>query len=651
MEDREMSSGNVLEQVLSCPSLPTPPAVAIKVLELTRDPDASLSKIGHLVENDAALSAKILKTVNSSLFGLPQQCTKMDRALGLLGLNAVKSLVLGFSLVDGTKNVKDGNGLDLQAHWRRAIYSATGARNMALATQACDPDEAFTGAVFQDIGVLAASIGLGDRYSATLTSAPEGHAKLAAHEREALGLGHPEFGAALAERWKLPERYVNAIRYHHEPNQAPEKDRAIARVVYLGGLIAEAMTAAKSIGSTARLVSATREWFGKAPEGLDDLFERVAAGATDLAKLFEKDVGARPDLQAILAEASDQALQTQIAAQRESEELKRKNDELATASVTDGLTKVRNRKAFDVEIARAWEDAGKGGTTLAVLFIDGDKFKSVNDRFGHPAGDGVLVEMARRLSATTGERGMVFRYGGEEFVVLMARTSAAEAAAMGESLRAAIEKPSFDLSKVPGAPAELAVTISVGVAVSSGLATFAALVKAADDATYKSKEAGRNRVTVWSSGAAAKASSEPIAAATPVKPAARAAGSKVRVLMVDDDALAGKLLQMALMKQAGVEVVWAWTASEGVGFLQKGPAFDLVIADMQLGNGTGLEVARAARAVMGSVPVLLISAGVVPESEWRAAGVTAFVGKRELCVNLKAWIDRLLQEWVGRRAA
>ncbi len=652
-----MPNGPILDQILSCPSLPSPPAVAIKVLELTRDPRASLQQIGKLVQNDTALSAKILKTVNSSLFGLPQQCTKIDRALGLLGLNAVKSLVLGFSLVDGTKSVKDGNGIDLQAHWRRAVYSAAGARNMALATKACDPDEAFTGALFQDIGVMAAVVGAADIYAPSIIDAPKGHTKLAAHEREKLGLGHPEIGAALAERWKLPSQYIAAIRYHHEPNSSPEKDRAITQIVHLGGLIAEAMATEKPLSHMARLVNSTREWFGKGVDDLEDLLERVASGAKDLAKLFEKDVGLSPNIAAILAEASEQSIQTQIAAQRESEALKQQNDQLAIASVTDGLTKIRNRKAFDADLAQAYEDAKAANSVLAAFFIDGDKFKSVNDRFGHPAGDAVLVELARRLSAAAGPNATVYRYGGEEFAVLAPGADAAAAATLAESLRRAIESPAFDLAKVPGAPKELPITISVGVAITGpAIASPVALVKAADEAVYASKQNGRNRVTLAghapTATTAAPATPTPAtpSAAPPAHPPATASATpgKLRVLLVDDDALAGKLLQIALQKRPTVEVVWAWNAPDALAALAKGSAFHAIITDMHLGNGTGLDVARAA--APSRTPVLLISAAHVEEHAWKPAGVRAFVSKRELCVNLNAWIERVLTEWTRAAA-
>jgi two-component system cell cycle response regulator len=110
-----------IEQVIANPALVSLPSVALDVLALTRRPGVKLSDIAAVVQNDQALTAKILKTVNSSFYGLPRPCPTITRALTYLGLSAVKSLVLGFSLID---TARQSDGLDMISHWRRGIYSA-----------------------------------------------------------------------------------------------------------------------------------------------------------------------------------------------------------------------------------------------------------------------------------------------------------------------------------------------------------------------------------------------------------------------------------------------------------------------------------------------------------------------------------------------
>ncbi len=658
---------SVIDQILACPALPSPPAVAMQILELTRSPSVTVSQIGKLVQNDPALSAKVLKTVNSSLFGLPQQVTKIDRALALLGLNAVKSLVLGFSLVDSTKSMKDGQGLDLQAYWRRGIYAAVGARNVALASRACDADEAFTAAIFQDIGVLAASLSMPEAYGAVLDAAGTNHASLAAIELERIGITHAQIGAALAQKWKLPKQYIEAIRHHHTPGGASGDFLALTRVVHCGGLITDALTNPEPVKHLARFMNAAGDWFGLTSDALDEILKKVETGAKDLAKAYEKSLGPSADIQAILAEASEEVLKAQIESQRQAQDLERQNQELAEAAVTDALTKARNRKGFETDLPRLFEQCKNTSQPFVVLFADADKFKSVNDRFGHPAGDAVLAELAKRMKAGVGDRGVVCRYGGEEFAILLPGSTLGQGAAMGESLRQSIEAPHFGLAGVPGAPAMLPITISVGVAAWDP-ATPAVLpepmlvVKAADEAVYASKQAGRNRVTVSSINSPAPAPSptsslpaSPSATASPTAPAATAgAPGKARILIVEDDALAAKLLLLAFGRRPNVEVIWARGLSDATAFLNDGAAGPIgaVIADMELQQGSGLDVAHAVRAVPrlnGPKPTRVLLMGVkdfVGDS-YKALGADAFVSKADLCNGLSGWVSRILIEWLG----
>ena len=240
-ERLQMTSANPLDRVLSCPGLPTLPAVAIQVLELTRDPNVTVTQLARLVQADPSLSAKVLRTVNSSFFALPQACSKIDRALALLGLNTIKSLVLGFTLMEGTRGVPGDTGLDLTRHWRRALYSAAAARHVAVATGLCDPDEAFTAAMLQDIGMLACIVAIPEEYAPVILPSLKDHEPLPRAEQAALGFDHAHVGAALARKWRLPEHLAAAIAHHHAPEGAPAALQPLARTTWLGMLIAESL--------------------------------------------------------------------------------------------------------------------------------------------------------------------------------------------------------------------------------------------------------------------------------------------------------------------------------------------------------------------------------------------------------------------------
>ncbi|MEK6703342.1 MAG: HDOD domain-containing protein, partial [Planctomycetota bacterium] len=646
-----------LERVLSCPTLPTLPGVAMQVLELTRDPNVTIVKLAKLVQSDPSLSAKILRTVNSSFFGLSQPCSKIDRALSLLGLNTIKSLVLGFTLVEGTRGVDGESGLDLTAHWRRAVYSASAARHIALESKRCDPDEAFTGAMLQDIGMMAAIVAMPDRYGPLLTSHGAEHDSLPAVERERFGFDHAEVGAALAKNWHLPELYVAAIAYHHHPADAPAEVRPLAEVVWLGMLVAEAMSATGKGSTDARFLMTASQWLKVEPDKLGPVLKKIADGAAELAKAFEREVGARPNISAIMAQASEQMINAQISAQTQADQLSRANQDLTKQATTDALTGAFNRNALDSEFPALFVRAMSSGESLGVLFMDADKFKSVNDAHGHPAGDAVLIELSNRARAAvdsaTGGKGRVYRYGGEEFVAVLPRAGKERAAQIAEQVRSAVEAEAFDLSRVPGAAPSIRVTASIGYAWSEPGTSGApispeALLKLADEGVYQAKQAGRNCVRTVQGV-------QPVVAGTIPAVATGSTPSGPTVLLVEDDALSARLIQAALTKAGAGTVLWAARADEACRQLSSSSAIGVVVCDYHLGDRTALDVIGTVRATPSrlSVPVVVVTCSEDSRvrEESLNAGAAAFWTKGEMCADLAGWCKRILSELSARRAA
>lgn len=663
----------LIEKVLSCPSLPSLPAVAVEVLRVTRDPKARLADIAKIVSNDPSLSAKILKTVNSSLYGLKERCTRIDRALSFMGMNTVKSIVLGLSVVDSSNSVKDGNGFDLTRFWRKTIYSAAAARQIALTTQKCDPDEAFTAGLFQDIGVLASVTALKDTYAAAIVDARD-PALLHEVESERLGFNHTEVGGELATRWSLPQQYVDCIRHHHAAQAYEGANGDLVRSVALAGFVADALSAADRSKSVARLRMYAERWFQLSPEGVESLLKTTGSAATELAKLFEKNVGESPDVNAIMAEARELSVEHQVAVQLEAEQLRQANQTLEHQTLTDTLTGVGNRRKFDTLIAESLAAADtEPSRATSVLFIDADKFKSINDTHGHPAGDAVLIELARRVSETVGERGLVCRFGGEEFAVLLPGLDEPAAESLGEAVRAAIAATPFDTSKVPGAPSELKVTISVGVATrpakgSEGPLSRCSgeqLLKAADESVYIAKQSGRNRVHVAGRPRPEADSAAPPAHAARPEPApevassSRAPNAPRRVMIVEDDPLAAALLRAVIQRQGNATVQVLNRADEAIAQIGKevdaGTAPDVVLCDLNTGGLSGIEFVRKVRADARTarIPVILTSASAAQDCEpaCLAAGASAFVSKTDLAVDLVRWVARIMDEAHGRRKA
>jgi two-component system cell cycle response regulator len=183
------------------------------------------------------------------------------------------------------------------------------------------------------------------------------------------------------------------------------------------------------------------------------------------------------------------ALQTDLAAREQ--ELSELNDKLRQISLTDGLTQVENRRSLEERLHDMWQHSVRLHEPIALVMCDIDKFKSVNDNYGHQAGDSVLKEFAQLLKGEAREIDRVGRYGGEEFLLILPGTVLDAAVTFAERLRDKVEHHTFTYTG-----GTLCRTMSCGVAASPHprVKDQEALLKACDDALYVAKETGRNRV-------------------------------------------------------------------------------------------------------------------------------------------------------------
>ena len=176
------------------------------------------------------------------------------------------------------------------------------------------------------------------------------------------------------------------------------------------------------------------------------------------------------------------------------DELRQRNQDLDRISRTDALTGLRNRRHVEEYLVKLTSLARRNAEPIAVLVIDIDHFKSVNDTYGHDAGDAVLREVASRMLGSVRLEDMVGRWGGEEFLVVLPNTAAEGAAELAERLRQVVAETPCRLADADA----VQVTISVGCAASL-IDDAGRLVRSADAAMYEAKQTGRNRVVVAAS--------------------------------------------------------------------------------------------------------------------------------------------------------
>ena len=183
---------------------------------------------------------------------------------------------------------------------------------------------------------------------------------------------------------------------------------------------------------------------------------------------------------------------TQIRRKRYNEHLRLNLQHTMELAIVDGLTGLNNRRYLDNHLKILFDRAAVRGRPISICMTDIDRFKLVNDTYGHDVGDEVLREFATRIRSTVRGADLACRYGGEEFVVVMPDTPIELAASVAERLRAIVEDKPFYVRSIDG---ELSITASLGIATSNAaFGTPDELLKHADRALYEAKHAGRNRV-------------------------------------------------------------------------------------------------------------------------------------------------------------
>jgi two-component system cell cycle response regulator len=172
---------------------------------------------------------------------------------------------------------------------------------------------------------------------------------------------------------------------------------------------------------------------------------------------------------------------------------------LQNLAITDGLTKLNNSRHFYTQLAMEVQRSNRYGHPLALLLLDIDNFKKFNDNYGHLEGDRVLVRIAEVIKRCLRTMDSAYRYGGEEFTILLPETNADEALTVAERLRNAVEEEKFS----PDSDEDISVTVSVGVTGYRQNEKQSTFVHRADQAMYQSKENGRNSVSLLNSDNAA----------------------------------------------------------------------------------------------------------------------------------------------------
>jgi two-component system cell cycle response regulator len=455
------------------------------------------------------MSAKVLKVVNSAYYNFSNQISTIQQAVSILGINAVRSLVLSFTFFK-IRKAGFSDPFDYEKFWERALSSAVAAKLLAQAAagEGFDPDEAFTAALLQNLGVLILARTLPEEYVRVMERAPQHDTSTAEIETELLGINHIEVGFEAAKAWGFPPILFEPIRHHHQPggySDGNDKIRKYCHVVHLSDLLAAIFYS----DTPEEYHKAFRQKVDRTLRLNDTVISRVLDQLdTEIKKagpFFGVHLKNLRSIEEILQEANarlslinmsyEQMNRELIAAkvklQQLTKELEEKNRRLETLAHVDGLTEVYNHRYFQETLGREISRSGRTKKPLSLILVDVDHFKKFNDTHGHQTGDFILKETCRVMGEVLRQYDTLARYGGEEFAVVLPETRVEDADEVAEKLRRTVAEAEFEKG-----PERFGVTVSCGVAGMDAEDPLSSseLIERADKSLFAAKKKGRNRV-------------------------------------------------------------------------------------------------------------------------------------------------------------
>ncbi len=203
----------IREKIENINALPTIPKVLKKILGVIENPRISLNEISTFVAGDPALTTKVLKMVNSPIYGFPGRISSVNQAVILLGLTVVKGLLLGVSVFDLMQKTMIGL-------WEHSLGTAIICRLIAQKKGAKDPDQASVNGLLHDIGKVLLVLQYPEEYESAMRDSERDHVVIHETEKVHFSTTHASVGAWMAQKWRFPPNLIEVIEYHHKPHLA-----------------------------------------------------------------------------------------------------------------------------------------------------------------------------------------------------------------------------------------------------------------------------------------------------------------------------------------------------------------------------------------------------------------------------------------------
>ena len=483
-------------------NLPTPSPVALKILESIRDEEKSFHDLEKLIQADPALTARILKVANSAYYEQVNRVDSISRATAVIGTKHLENIALSFVIVNNFPDAPQGS-FNINHFWKRCISNAVAAETISSFIGANNQD-IFISGLLQDIGVLVMFLSDPDSYSRMLDEKRINGKNIVQIEKETFGFDHTEAGSYILKFWNLGQQIWLPVRDHHfSGSQSPG---TTAQILHAADKIASIYHGTKASKKAGDIRLIFKESFAIEDRQIDKLIDEVGKKARHIIEMFDIDPGNMKPFSQIMLEANDELNRLNMSysevvlelknakqnAEHLARELKRANENLRKLTYRDSLTGLYNmryfRKVLEVELQRS----GRYKHSISLIILDLDHFTTINNTYGHPAGDHVLQEISYVISGLIRRSDIAARYGGEEFAIILPETPDSGARVFAQRLRRGIEQHIINWNETT-----IPVTVSIGTVSQSRVSkrlSVSELITLSDKALYRAKHNGRNRV-------------------------------------------------------------------------------------------------------------------------------------------------------------
>ncbi len=219
-------------------SMPSLSITVSKIIEVTKNPQATAKDLNRVISLDPVLVGKVLKLINSAYYGLQNKVTSLVTAIIMLGMNTIKNLALSTAVLGNMKNDSNFKALNIDGFWRHSIGVGVLSKLIAskIGIPATKREEYFIGGLLHDIGKIPLNELFEESYMKAIRAADMKKAKLDDMEKEFIGITHTEVGKMIAEKWNLMDETFECVLHHHDPNMASEKNYKLVTSVHIADI-------------------------------------------------------------------------------------------------------------------------------------------------------------------------------------------------------------------------------------------------------------------------------------------------------------------------------------------------------------------------------------------------------------------------------